>query len=268
MEKFLEEYSKILDETGGHLSFQALATYLNLKEKLSSKEKRFIESHLKVCTVCKEKYKIVLEEDIELDSILGDYEITKSVAKTSRIFSITKYWKYTAAAAIVITIAALFYFSFLVPGDEILTEESIPTEQQIQSKESLTTQQSELDKPTPEQKTEEENLAVPKGYESFAANSVLENFINRNIRSEKTIEIISPEIGADVGTTITFEWKRINSSGPLLFSVVDNKNNTVYEMTVDGTSLTTDKKFKAGLYYWKLQSEGKLEAVGKYFVRK
>jgi len=267
MEKFLEEYSKILDETGGHLSFQALATYLNLKEKLSSKEKNFIESHLKTCTACKEKYKTVLEEDIELDNILGDYEITRSVAKTSRIFSITKYWKYAAAAAIVIAIAALFYFFFLVPGDEILTEESIPTEQQIQSEESLTTQQSELDKPTPEQKTEEERKAIPNGQETFAENSVLENFINRNIRSEKTIEIISPEIGADVGSTITFEWKRINSAGAVLLSVVDNKNNTVYEMTVDGTSLTMDKKFKAGLYYWKILVGEKLESVGKFYVR-
>ncbi|HEY7750846.1 MAG TPA: hypothetical protein VH917_01035, partial [Ignavibacteriaceae bacterium] len=63
MENFLEEYSKLLDDSKSHLSNETLATYLNLKDQLSAKEKLFIENHLKDCLRCKEKYDLMKIED-------------------------------------------------------------------------------------------------------------------------------------------------------------------------------------------------------------
>ncbi len=68
MDKLLQEYSKLLDNTGSHLSLQTLAMYINLQELLSTKEKAFISDHLSVCRVCSDSFNVVFDEDLELDS--------------------------------------------------------------------------------------------------------------------------------------------------------------------------------------------------------
>lgn len=267
MENFINEYSKILDETGGHLSFQALATYNNLKEKLSSKEKNFIESHLKSCIACNEKYKTVLEEDIELDAILEYNEIIQKETSTAKTINIISYWKYTAAAVIVIGITAVFYFLITSKNEEILTDKITTQDIYKRNDKAQADSSSWLNKPEQEEKIEDESITHRESNETFAANTVLENFINRNVRSEKTIEIISPKIGADVGSSILFKWKRISSIEPLVLTIVDNKNSPIYEMTVEGSKFTLDKKLKTGLYYWKLFSNNNLQTLGKFYVK-
>ena len=40
----------------------------------------------------------------------------------------------------------------------------------------------------------------------FKENSVLENFINRNVRSEKSVEIISPNINDTLKNKLLLKW--------------------------------------------------------------
>ncbi len=67
MENFLIEYSKFLDETNSHLSIQTLATYINLSDQLSDKEKQFISNHLAECSDCSRSFDLIFDEDLELD---------------------------------------------------------------------------------------------------------------------------------------------------------------------------------------------------------
>lgn len=69
MENFLTEYSKFLDETNHHLSLQAIATYINLYDTLSDKERLFITNHLEVCRECTDSFNLVFDEDLELDGM-------------------------------------------------------------------------------------------------------------------------------------------------------------------------------------------------------
>ncbi len=67
MENMFEEYSKFLDETTNHLSQQTLATYINLQDQLSDKEKQFISNHLTECKECSESFNKIFDEDLDLD---------------------------------------------------------------------------------------------------------------------------------------------------------------------------------------------------------
>lgn len=67
MENISEEYSKFLDETKRHLSLQSLATYINLRDLLSDKEKQFISNHLAECAQCGNAFNSVFDEDLDLD---------------------------------------------------------------------------------------------------------------------------------------------------------------------------------------------------------
>ena len=69
MENFLSEYSKFLDETNHHLSLQTIATYINLYDSLSDKEKLFISNHLEACRECTESFNLIFDEDLELDGM-------------------------------------------------------------------------------------------------------------------------------------------------------------------------------------------------------
>ena len=257
MENLLEDYSKLLDDSTEHLSYQAIAAYLNLKEQLSDKERNFVERHIKICSECKKKYELIQAEDLEIDT---------GRKQQLKFFRLAGYRKYAAAAVIIIGILAALYILFQPEKVKLLTEDVSPKDSSGRTEIVSVDSTAHLQKPEPVEESKKEIISN-KDEELFAVNTVLENFINRNIRSNKTIEIISPEIGDTVSSTITFEWKRINPIGRLVLTVVDNKNTPVYEMTVEGSTLVIDKKLKAGLYYWKLEADGKLEAVGKFYVK-
>lgn len=253
MENFLEDYSRLLDYSKNHLSNATIATYINLKEQLSNKELKFIDRHLQDCSDCKSKFETIRAEDIEIDSGHTD---------KIKIFSITKYWKYAAAAGIVIGVLAAIYFYFPKQSENLITED-------ILTKDTLSTEE----KATPDSiiQSTQEGEKLPKkekkpDQELFAVNNVLENFINRNVRSENKIFIISPELSDTVHAPITFKWKATTTVKDLKLILVDNKNIITYLVSVAGNELTMDKKLNDGLYYWKLEADGTLETVGKIFV--
>lgn len=258
----LEEYLSLLDDSKEHLSNQAIATYQNLTELLSAKEKSFIERHIEDCNECKSKFATIQAENLEMDNISEERVILKERKKITNIFSLRSVVKYSVAAAIVFGI--LFIADYIFLNEKTVNKKS-PIAHNLDSLKNSKDSISSLHIVENENNRTDE-IAVDG--ENFAENNILENFISRNIRSEKTVEIISPKIGAEVGTKIKFEWERIAPIGQPKLTIVDNKNLQVYEITVAGNTLTIDKKFKPGLYYWKLTSDDKLEAVGKFYVKR
>ena len=262
IDRELEHYSRLLDESKEHLSNQAIAIYLNLKELLSEKEKKFIEKHIEVCKECKSRFDIIQSEELELLNIKDDLERLNESKKTKKIFPLQRLIKYAAAAVI--------FFGLLITADYIFLNKNTGGKKSdvVQQTDSLNNRIDSIKSPQLVEKEIDATNDIAFSKESFTENKTLENFIGRNMRSEKTVEIISPEIGSRLSSTIKFEWKRNNIEGPLTLTIIDNKNNNVYKETVDDSTLTLTKKLKQGLYYWKLSTPEKVEAVGKFYVNK
>jgi hypothetical protein len=246
MENFLEEYSKLLDDSKSHLSNETLATYLNLKDQLSAKEKLFIENHLKDCLRCKEKYDLMKIEDGEIDT-KSDVLLRKPGTSI--------YW-YAAAAIILITLGISYLIYVNQEREPVMVKNE---EKLVDSSNVITENKSKED----EQQIEE---VKPETNETdFAANQMLENFVNRNIRSESGTKIISPAIGDTIKLPAKFDWE--SAGNKFEFSVMNNKNQSVFSKELSDTKYLFNKEIKPGLYYWKILAGGKLEAVGKFYIK-
>ncbi len=67
MEKIVKNYSKQLNDSSGHLSYETIAAYINLYNELSRKEIIFVENHFNGCKDCFKKFTQVFDEDFEFD---------------------------------------------------------------------------------------------------------------------------------------------------------------------------------------------------------
>ena len=267
MENFLEGYSKWLDESKKHLSSQAIATYLNFKENLSDKEKQFIEDHLRSCTECRDNFEIISAEDKEMNEIVGYESSVTSETKTAKIFSLQRFIRYSAAAVILIALGLTAYYLFIKRDMVLITQKNNPKTVIDTSQNVIQSDTTETLKIVEPKKTQERKSKKSADEENFAANDVLENFINRNIRSEIKIKILQPGMGDTVNSPITFKWDQGNTTGSNKLIIVDNKNKPIYQEKISGKEITIDKQFSNGLYYWKLEMNGNLEAVGKFYIR-
>ena len=97
----------------------------------------------------------------------------------------------------------------------------------------------------------------------FRDNSYLENIITKN--KDNGI-IITPEIGDTLRKQIYFKWAPLETK-TYTISVVDNKNKEIWSKELFDTRVTLFEKLDSGLYYWKILTDGKLQAVGKFFVK-
>src|SRR5690606_23418234 len=107
--------------------------------------------------------------------------------------------------------------------------------------------------------------------EAYNENRILENFINRNVRSENLVRVITPSIGDTVTLPVIFKWKMENGKWKMeetefTIIIVDNKNRTVYKNNVNVLEERYAGKLDKGLYYWKIMLNEKLESVGKFYI--
>lgn len=267
MENFLEDYTKWLDESKEHLSNQAIATYLNLREVLSDKEKRFIENHLKSCSECKSKFERISAEDKEMDDLLVEEDSATSATRPVKIFTLQKFIRYSAAAAILIALALSVYYVFINKEEVLLTENNKPKTGIDTLKNAIQSDTTSLPKRVEPEKILEKKPEKITTEKDFAANDILENFVNRNIRSESEIKILQPKIGDTVHIPTTFKWDQNNIAGSNNFVIVNNKNLEIYEAEAIGSEIIIDRTFERGLYYWKIFTNDKLEAVGKFYIK-
>lgn len=267
MEKFLKEYSKWLDETKEHLSNQAIAAYSNLNEVLSDKEKQFIENHLKSCSDCRSNFVRISAEDKEMDELSAGEEAIAPIKKSVKIFTIQKLIRYSAAAVILIALAVAAYYVFIKKSEVLITENNNRQTEIDTSNNEMKQDTTKIPKTVEPEKNQEKKPEKISTEENFAANDLLENFINRNVRSETKIKIVYPGIGDTLNFPITFKWDQSNTTDSDKLIIVDNKNKLIYLTEISGKEITIDKQFDSGLYYWKLEVNGKLEAVGKFYFR-
>lgn len=265
----MEVYSKFMNETGEHLSNDVLLNYLKMFETLSENEKQFIESHLETCITCKQKIYtqpgIIPEDAAPLSSSVShDNAINNKLG----IYKHFEYWKYAAG---IFLFAVVFIIMFYEPdaGKNNVTSytgrlsDTMDIHLQLNFDSLSQLRKAENDISDKKETTKEPGVA-----EHFLPNILLENFIFQGGHTSRKINIISPQMEETVSRVITFKWHLNTSLGNLQFSIVDNKNISLYSALVTGSGLTIDKRFKSGLYYWKLESGNVLEAAGKFIVRK
>lgn len=223
-------YSQFLDTSGEHLTYAALSTYRNSVEELSQKERSFFEKHLGSCPACSAKLKEIAEVEGEV-----------SVWQPKNILNFSpNLFRYAIAAILVVAVGIAVVIVTQNPQQEQITSRQIPSEQNIAD--------------------------VQLDPEKFVPNQVLENFIERTVRSSSGITLIAPDAGDTVSFPFTFKWKGNDAGKNVAVTVVDNKNGEVWKETSSTSELTSEKKFEPGLYYVKVQSDGKLVQVGKFVV--
>ncbi len=270
MENNIEEYSRWLDDSKKHLSNEAIATYINLKSFLSGKETRFVENHLEKCEECKNRFSSIVAEDKEMEEAAKEEEKIpeEKVKQPVKIFTLRKTIKYSVAAVIVAGLVLVTYFSYFQEERAVYTEKKKPEAVNDTLRKSANRDSINIAEVTKAKDEIQYDSQPNPNLKSFAVNDVLESFVNRNIRSETEFEIVQPNIDDTIKFPYTFKWNQKSFSGSNKLIIVDNQNNPLYQAEIGGKEITIDQKLSTGLYYWKLESNGKLAAVGKFFVVK
>src|SRR3972149_4370923 len=244
----LSKYSNDLEDSEKHLSNTVIAAYINLKDMLSKKEISFVENHINKCDECRKKLAEMIEEDIELDEE-QNFKIGKD-----------KYYIWAAAAMFIIAIGIGVYYIFQPANEEVIVTndihliDSLKTEGDIQGAKE------------PEEKEKTKDIVKDYNEADFAVNNVLENFVSRNVRSEASIKITLPQIGDTLNVPINFKWKTTKKE-KFGFELVDNRNKQIVNETLTENEYTFPDKLNPGLYYWKVLTDDKLGAVGKFYIK-
>lgn len=264
----MESFKKYFDESGEHLSHDTVINYNSLKDSFTAEEISFIDSHLQNCKECNAKVKSnenvnTSESDLSLNYIRKE-SVPGSNSRLKKYFNHIKYTSFILFFALVFII--MFYDPDAGKRQNNILVDRIPDTMDI----SL---QNPLDNQSPENNnakvyTEKDVFSRQDVPEAFFYNVLLENFMHQSRTETRKITITSPALDELVTSSISFKWKMNSSAGNLQFVIVDNKNTSLYNSTVSGSGLTIEKRFKDGLYYWKIYSAGNLEAVGRFIVRK
>lgn len=106
---------------------------------------------------------------------------------------------------------------------------------------------------------------------SFRANRQWEQRITDLQRSGDEVKIISPKPGANFQSEeIVFEWNH-GLEKNMFLGLLTNENKEVYYKEVSGNRTIVEARslgLKPGLYYWVLESEEDIQALGKFFYKK
>jgi len=154
---------------------------------------------------------------------------------------ISVYWKYSIAAIILIA---------------LLTVITIWTRQTDQPEQALESERGHPSPPPP--------FADALDPERFTTNTVLEGFIDRTVRSEVHGRILSPVNGDTLSVPFLIQCE--GDAGKYTLVLVDNRNSPVWQLVTSVRTATVADSIIPGLYYLKLQVDGKLLQVMKIAV--
>ena len=240
----LSKYSEGLKNSEEHLSNAVIATYINLKYNLSEKEISFIENHICKCDECRKRLDGMIEEDLEL----GEVVMTHKIKKRNTFYV----W---ATAATIIIAAGIGIYYYLLSPKQVIVENNKSLIDSLSLKENTQI----IKESRKKEETNKYNQA------DFTANNILENFVNRNVRSESSVKIISPQIGDTLSVPINFKWE--NKKSNYIFELVNNGNKFISKQALTDNHLIYKEKLNPGLYYWKILVDDKLEVVGKFYIK-
>lgn len=230
-----------------------------------------IETNLLIRIVSLEenkKYSFKTNKVLDVDSIqeINAEILLKSEIKNlnHNIFEWKRYIPYSIAASILIMLGVIFYF---LSRNENINELQL-SEQIIidSSKEKTEAESAEKSAPQKtEQKIVEENEISINN--DFATNDILENFIERNVRGNEIVRVIAPKISDTLNLPILFKWENKKDVNNFNLIIVNNSNETVWNINTIDNEIEFNEKLKSGLYYWKLEADNELQYVGKFFVK-
>lgn len=251
-------------------NFKVNLKFLRLPEDLRNQNFR-ITTGTKVLRIlsARENESYFLDQGINLEDIqdinadiLKIFNPVKTISKPGP----GRHYLFAAAAAI-IAIFIIGYFYFAPVEEKVITVKNKPAVDSsfVGKKEKV-----EQNNNNKLKKTKENLIAARQiNKEDFKTNTVLENFINRNVRSEeKEITIITPRINDTLSVPFIFQWKSKLQPAFYRIVIVNNKNNIVWVKTSNGDRLSFNGKLENGLYYWKIFSNDQLKAVSKFYIRK
>ena len=252
-------------------------TFINLPHYLIRQNIRIKipENDLVVRIVSSElnrKYKVDTSGEINFrnnSEVLLDVKIRK--LKGSAAFSKKnyRYLYFSAAAALVIVTIYLLIATPNQPKETSLTGIEEPNSEMVTD--SVPAKKDTIQKPdTVKPKEPEKQIVEEKGTLSevkippqFKDNSYLERLVNKN--KENGI-IMNPAIGDTMRKQITFKWSPLEAE-EYDVSVVNNKNEEIWGKTLEDPRVTLYQKLDPGVYYWKISVKGKLQAIGKFYVK-
>ncbi len=234
------DHSRHLNENGTALSAEALL--LDRTTELPNE----ITEHLERCDRCKIHVLGLLE-------LMKEQPLDRKFPHPyfDRRSAILPFPGYLKAAAVITAVLAggAAYLLFTSNGT---SGQDAP----IQSLGPVTTSADTLSDPAPEN---ELILA-----DHFAPSPNLDDLVRSDFRSE-SIEVLAPKNDAIVSSPITFRWKQYQ--GPVILKILNNREMTVQTSNVKVNRFVSTKSLLPGLYYWKLEDEGELLYIGKFFVK-
>lgn len=295
MENSPNNSSRFLDESGEHLTNDAITQFIHPRESFSEEDKLLIENHLADCPDCSKRYYEVLnaepgdkeiEESINVseddDIILKEEPVDISgappppahkMAVSNPLLRNPKFWILATGLLVII-----FIWFFFLSSDEAETNEVTDSEnpEMMQDIEDDPIDMPEENLPPPSNENQqgentpanqnEEEFTMPEG-DSFAENPVYEEMIMYNSTLNNSISLNEPSMGETMGSPLHFHWQKPENIRYVQLIVITNEGKSVYNSTLGGNEITIDKKLAEGLYYVKLSAGSGNEALGKFYVR-
>ncbi len=225
----LAGYSQFLDDSGKHLTYAALSMYRNFSEGLSQKERIYFKNHLDDCSDCS----IRLQE-------VADVEGNKTEKQRKTILRISSStFRYAIAAMLIITVGSAVVFLI-----------------QDFQQEKIGSQDIYFEKPL---------AVIEPDLSKFVPNQVLDNFVERTVRSSSGVTLIAPALRDTITTPFTFKWDG-QKERKFTLTIVDNNNVEQWKTTISSTEFILKNRLAPGLYYVKLEADEKLVKVGTFVV--
>jgi len=144
------------------------------------------------------------------------------------------------------------------PDSEMLVDTTPSNTDTVQKAD--TTKSEEQEKQAAEIKNPPPQVKIPS---EFKNNSYLERLVDKY--KENGI-IIIPVVGDTLTKQIKFKWSPLEAD-EYDMSIVNNKNEEIWGKTLDDPRVTLYQKLDPGVYYWKITVKGKLQTVGKFYVK-
>ncbi len=247
-----------------YLTFLKLPSYLeNENIRISLASENLI---IRITPVnLNKKYKIDTDNDIDLRDITKvniDFiikHVKRSVSLKNKVY---KYW-YTYTVIIALVVYLLIFQpnknNPVQPAKEIIPKPNIiidtPVVKKVPKIDTVISKKEIAEQP----KSPLQTKLAPE----FKNNSKLEGLVNK---FKDNGIIINPAIGDTLKKQIYFKWAPLETE-TYDMTIVDNKNNEIWSKELFDARVTLLQKLDPGLYYWKLTVKGKLQTVGKFYVK-
>ncbi|MCB0562651.1 MAG: hypothetical protein KDD09_27050, partial [Phaeodactylibacter sp.] len=101
---------------------------------------------------------------------------------------------------------------------------------------------------------------------NFTPSETLDPLVGAVTRSSGLSDI-QPPAGAElkIGEAVVFSWQT-SVEGPLTLRLLNNREEEIFNRTVESNRLSSPMTLQPGLYYWKLETVDDLIYIGKFIV--